>query len=160
MKSLRRTGIFTVLAISCKYFLSPLKKSGSVNTEMAAAPATSYSLAISKYGKCSAIIPFEGDAFFTSQMKLKSCWRRAASKGNPVSDGNAKAAAFTASGVFTSFSWATRTLVASTILSKINGYTSCVAFTNCSIVARALPESIMFFASSIPSANVMPSFAR
>ena len=54
---------------------------------MAAAPATSYSLAMSKYGKCSAIMPLDGDAFFTSQMKLKSCWRRAASKGNPVSDG-------------------------------------------------------------------------
>ena len=105
-------------------------------------------------------MPLDGDAFFTSQMKLKSCWRRAASKGNPVSDGNAKAAAFTVSGVSTSFSLATRILVASTILSKINGYTSWVAFTNCSIVARALPESIMFFASSMPSANVSPSLAR
>ena len=71
-------------------------------------------------------------------------------KGNPVSDGNAKAAAFTASGVSTSFSLATRILVASTILSKINGYTSWVAFTNCSIVASALPESIMFFALQCP----------
>ena len=60
-------------SISWRYFLSPLKKSGSVKTEIAAAPATSYSLAISKYGKCSAMMPFDGDAFFTSQMKLKSC---------------------------------------------------------------------------------------
>jgi len=42
---------------------------GAPDDVIAAAPAASYSLAMSRYGKCSAITPFEGDAFLTSQIK-------------------------------------------------------------------------------------------
>ena len=58
----------TVLAISFKYSSLPRKYSGSVKTEIAAAPADSYSLAMVRYGKSGAISPFDGDAFFTSQI--------------------------------------------------------------------------------------------
>ena len=54
--------------ISCRYASFPRNRNGSVRQEIADAPAASYSLAMSRYGKSEAISPFEGDAFFTSQI--------------------------------------------------------------------------------------------
>ena len=68
MKSFRRQGMETADVISFKYLSLPRNHFGSVNTEIQSAPAASYSREICKYGKSGAINPFEGDAFFTSQM--------------------------------------------------------------------------------------------
>ena len=46
----------------------PRNHLGSVRHEMQSAPAFAYSLAISRYLNSGSIIPFEGDAFLTSQI--------------------------------------------------------------------------------------------
>ena len=83
VKSFRKTGIETAPAISLKYSSLPINHFGSVRHDIAAAPAASYSLAISRYGKSSAITPFDGDAFLTSQINEIPSAASAFSNSNP-----------------------------------------------------------------------------
>ena len=82
-KSLRSTGIRTPAAISCRYSSRPKNQNGSVKHDIAAAPARSYSRATASGSMSGAIMPFEGDAFFTSQMNCTPARSSATSKGNP-----------------------------------------------------------------------------
>ena len=76
-------GTETASAISLKYLSLPKNLNGSVNTEIQSAPAFSYSLAISRWGKSAAISPFDGDAFLHSHIKAISSFLSAFSNSNP-----------------------------------------------------------------------------
>src|SRR5690606_15474095 len=73
MKSLQSNGTSTASATTAKSSKEPLKKVESVNTEMQAAPARSYAVAWATGSVFPAIIPFEGDARFISEMTSKRC---------------------------------------------------------------------------------------
>ena len=68
MKSLRSSGSELICLIAARYSKFPLKKCGSVRTEIAFAPPFSYSLAISTGVKFCLISPLLGLAFLTSAM--------------------------------------------------------------------------------------------
>ena len=80
VKSFRRQGMDTASAISSRYRSLPKNHLGSVSTEMASAPASSYSLAICRYGKSGAMSPLEGEAFLHSQIKERPGFFNAFSK--------------------------------------------------------------------------------
>ena len=143
--------------------MSPLNQYGSVKTEMASAPAASYSLAISTYGKSGAIRPFEGLARLTSHMKLSSPLRSASSNGKLFFLPAAfcfSIISMTREGSLGSrrFSSSTLCLVFSAILSSIVMASSCYAESAVLIslysssLASAFPESMISAASVIPSA--------
>src|SRR6185312_9531312 len=68
IKSLRRQGSEVACEASSRLRSEPWKYCSSVRTESAAAPACSNSRASSATGKSARINPFDGDAFFNSEM--------------------------------------------------------------------------------------------
>ena len=84
------------------------------------APAASYSFAISRYGKSSAMIPFDGDAFFTSQIKeISGFFNASANKNGVLAFAASSASRRTVSGDLYFFSSAIRSTVFSAIVSNI-----------------------------------------
>ena len=73
---------------------------------MQSAPAASYCLAISRYGKFSAMTPFEGEAFLHSHIKAISSFLSAFSKAK-LPSGIARAADFTSSADLTALAFST-----------------------------------------------------
>ena len=164
VKSLRSTGILTAAVISFRYSSLPKNQCGSVRQEIASAPAASYSFAICRYGKSGAINPFEGEAFFTSQMNdipgFLSAFRN---DGTPLSAAFLSASSCIFSGEICFFCSAILSLVFSANWSRIFirlplfiefciNYYLFVSSINCCSFSAAFPLSMICSAILTPSA--------